>query len=167
MMKIPKTAAKWMAIGCGAGFLLGPLLSVYFQNKRQEVLDNSPTYAGAVDINQKLPLYEKELARCAPRNKLSPVLEEKLDTCVEKANKYDDLIAKLQNLINDPEYIATRNKADVLMSHAAYSNMLSFLVVIPLAIGIFAYTGRKDEEFAEKNLEYIKKLEELNKTVNR
>ena len=130
-------------------------------------MENSPTYAGTVDIQKQLPQYEKDLARCVPRNKHSPVLEEELDRCVEQANKHDDLKNKLDNLGKDQEYIATLKKADTLQSNAEYSRSLSLLLAIPLIIGTIAYTRRRKEEFLEKNPEYLNRLEELQKSIKR
>lgn len=164
-MKIPKNVAKWTAIASAVGFISGPLVPSYFLGKREEVLKNSPAYTGAVDIEKQLPQYKKDLLQCVPRNKDSPVLGDSLDKCVELANDHDKWESQLANLKKNPEYITTMQKADTLQLHAEYSTALSLLLVIPLTIGTIAYMRRKQEEFAEKNPEYLKKLKELQKTI--
>lgn len=162
-MKIPKTVAKWMTIGSlvGAPVTLfgGP---VYFYNKKQEVLENSPTYMGAQDAEKQLLQYEKDIVKAAPRTNTDSV-----DQCVELTKKHDDLEHKLTALKNTPEYIATVKKADSMESHGANSPYLGLLFLVAYLIGSRAYDNRMKEEFDEKNPDYRKKLEELDKTIKR
>lgn len=162
-MKIPKTAAKWMTIGSLVGasvaFFGGP---VYFYNKKEEVLENSPTYMGAQDLEKQLLQYKEDIIKVAPRTNTDSV-----DKYVELTKKYDDLEHKLTALKNTPEYVATVKKAEVMESHGVKSPYLGLLLLVTYLIGSRAYNNRMKEEFDEKNPEYRKKLEELNKTIKR
>lgn len=115
----------------------------YFIKEAQKTLENSPTYMGATDIENRLPQIERDLARCFPRNEKTPVIHE---SCVAQANGYDDLQNKLTALTNDPEYTATTKKAETMFSHGKNSIYFSLLFLIPLFIGKGAYNKRTKEE---------------------
>jgi len=162
-MKIPKTAAKWITYG---SLIAGPVTMfggpLYFVNERQETLDNSPTYQGAEDIEKELLQYKSDIIAAAPR-KNAPASEQ----FMELTNKHDALESKLTNLKNDPEYIATVKKAETLESHAIKSSYAGLFFMATFLIGRAAYGRRSREEFIEKNPDYLKKLEELDKTIKR
>ena len=115
----------------------------YFFKEAQDTLENSPTYMGATDIENRLPQIERDLARCFPRNEKIPVIHE---SCVAQAKGYDDLQNKLTALTNDPEYTATVKRAETMFSHGKNSIYFSLLFLIPYFVGRRAYYNRTKEE---------------------
>lgn len=154
-MKIPKTAAKWMRGVSLAAFLGGSAAPLYFFKESRETLENSPTYMGAKDIEKELFQYKSDIVTAAPRTNDDP-----LEKCVELTNKYGALENKLTNLKNDPEYLATTKKAEILESHARKSPYVGFMFLIPFVAGGVAYRRREREE-------YYKELYELEKEENK
>ncbi len=160
-MKIPKNVAKLMTFGSAAVIIGTPFtITSYFENKREELLNNSSEYLGVKGFEEELPKYEKELVQCVSRSKDVSALEK----CGELANKYDAEIVKLTNLKNSPEYISTTEKADRLNSQALYSLQDSFLFFVPYVIGFVAWRRRIIGEEQKSAEEFFKKLDKESKS---
>lgn len=162
-MKIPKTVAKWTYYGSMVGMLASVFSPSYFSDKKNELLENSPTHLGAKSIAEKLPDLEWALLHCFPRSREGYIP----DACLETAKKYDRLLGQFANLKIDSEYIATKDKADTLDKASKYAPMGLFFFFPLYLIGSSAYANRRREEWLEHNPKLAQKLKEMEEIAKR
>ena len=145
-MKIPKTAAKWMAIGgitLGTGIMLGGVTYSISQHDERDY----PEHQRYNEIfNEQYKLREEIFPKACPIIGGEPISS----SCAEAVISYNALQNERDQIRNSVAYINYQEHNNSLDHFTVYSIVggLGFLVLVA-GIGM-SYSNRKDEEEEEK-----------------